>query len=159
MDEPSGTDDHVVLRGSLRPFLAAGASALGLGTLAVPALIDEGSAPWPVAVLLVALLALGVLLLDLPLRIEFGVDGVDRVCLLRRGRIPWARVVAIERQRRRLTGPGTGGLIVLGRRGRWLLTTSAEPPHVHARLARVVAMHAPSVRMLAEAPAVTTDRG
>lgn len=159
MDEPSGTDDHVVLTGSLRPFLAAGASAAGLGTLGVGALVQGGVAPWPVAVLLLGLLALGVLLLDLPRRTEVGVDGIDRVCLLRRGRIPWGRVIAIERQRRRLAGPGTGGLVVLGRRGRWLLTTSAEPPHVHARLARVVARHAPSVRMLAEAPAVSSDPG
>lgn len=38
-----------------------------------------------------------VVLFDLPLRAEFDRDGVTRVCVLRRQRLPWTRVVALER--------------------------------------------------------------
>ena len=149
----------VAVPGSLWPFVTAGATAVGLGTLGVVALRDGGPAPWTLVVLAVATLALAVLLLDLPVRTEVDATGLLRVCLLRRGHVRWDRVVAVERQRRRLNGAGTGGLVVLGRRGRWLLATSAEPPHVHEQLARLVAEAAPDVRMLAEPPRVTIDRG
>jgi hypothetical protein len=146
----------VVIRGSARPFVAAGASAVALGALALGSWSDAGTGRGPLAVLLGAVVATGVLLLDLPRRTEIGPEGLVRVCLLRRERIGWDRVVAVERQRRWLTGPGTGGLVVRGRRARWLLTTSAEPPSTHARLARLVADHAPGVRMQAGPPATTT---
>lgn len=151
--------ERVVVPGSVRPFLAAGATTGLLGGLGAVAWRSGGAAPGPVVALALAALALAVLLLDLPRRTEADADGLVRVCLLRRERIGWDRVVAIERQRRRLTGAGTGGLVVLGRRGRWLVSTSAEPPTVHAALARLVAAHAPEVRMRAEPPAVVTDRG
>lgn len=149
--------ERVVVRGSVRPFVAAGASAGLLGLLGGAALRAGGPTPGGVAVLALAGLAAVVLLLDLPRRTELGPDGVVRVCLLRRERIAWDRVVAVERQRRRIAGPGTGGLVLQGRRGRWLLATSAEPPAVHAGLARILAAHAPTVRMRAEPPAVTSD--
>lgn len=155
--DPSGP--VLVVPGSVRPFLAAGATAAALGSLGIVALRDGGATPWTVVALTVSGLALVVLLIDLPVRTEVDGTGLVRVCLLRRGRVPWDRVVAVERQRRRLTGAGTGGLVVRGRRGRWLLATSAEPPLVHERLARLVADAAPEVRMLAEPPRVTTDRG
>jgi hypothetical protein len=149
---------RVVVQGSLRPFLAAGASAVLLGALGVAGWRGGGASPGTVLALGLAALAGAVLLLDLPRWTEAGPDGLVRVCLLRRERIGWDRVVAVERQRRRLTGPGTGGLVLRGRRGRWLLATSAEPPAVHAGLARLLADHAPQARMQAEPPAVTTDR-
>lgn len=152
-------EDRVVVRGSLRPFLAAATSALGLGVLGALAWRGGGATFGSVVVLGFAALALTVLLVDLPLRTEVDRDGLLRVCVLRRERIGWDRVVAVERQRRRITGPGTGGLVVRGRRGRWLVTTSAEPPTVHAGLARVLAAHAPEVRLRAEPPATTTDPG
>ena len=151
--------DPVVVQGSLRPFLAAGATTAGLGPLGAVAWRAGGAAPGTLAVLGLAAVAAAVLLLDLPRRTELGPEGVVRVCLLRRERIAWGRVVAVERQRRRLTGSGTGGLVLRGRRGRWLLSTSAEPPAVHAALVRLLATHAPGVRMQAEPPRVTTDRG
>lgn len=149
--------DRIVVQGSARPFVAAASSAVTLGGLGLTVLRTAGPGTVSVGLLLGAALALTVLLADLPLRTEGDEEGLVRVCILRRGRIPWDRVVAIERQRRRLTGPGTGGLVIRGRRGRWLVATSAEPPAIHRRLAELVAAHAPGVRMLADAPAVATD--
>ena len=149
--------ERVVVPGSIRPFLAAGASTLLLGGLGAAAVRASGTAPGAVVALALAAIAAGVLLLDLPRRTEVDATGVVRVCLLRRERIPWDRAVAVERQRRRFAGPGTGGLVLRGRRGRWLITTAAEPPSVHAALAAVVAAHAPSVRMRAEPPRTETD--
>lgn len=55
-------------------------------------------------------------LLDVPLRTEFDQVGFTRVCLLRRQRIPWSSVVAVERvprrparRRRSFFGLGGGG--------------------------------------------------
>lgn len=149
----------MVVTGSLRPFVAASGSAAGLVALGGLALRGGGATVGAISVLALAVLALAVLLVDLPLRTEVDRGGLLRVCLLRRERIGWDRVVAVERQRRRLTGPGTGGLVVRGRRGRWLITTSAEPPAVHARLSRLLAAHAPDVRLTAEPPATTTEPG
>lgn len=149
--------DRIVVPGSARPFVAAAASVMLLGGLGLTVLRIAGPGTGSVGPLIGAALALAVLLADLPLRTEADEQGLVRVCIARRGRIPWDRVVAIERQRRRLTGPGTGGLVIRGHRGRWLVATSAEPPIVHRRLAELVAAHAPGVRMLADAPAVVTD--
>jgi hypothetical protein len=149
--------DRIVIQGSARPFVAAASSAVTLGGLGLTVLRTAGPGTVSVGLLLGAALALAVLLADLPLRTEGDEEGLVRVCILRHGRIPWDRVVAIERQSRRLTGPGTGGLVIRGRRGRWLVATSAEPPAIHRRLAELVAAHAPGVRMLADAPAVATD--
>ncbi len=153
------TTDRVVVRGAVRPFAAAAASAAALGSLGVGAWRAGGPGPGVIAVLAASSVALGVLLLDLPRRTELGPDGVVRVCLLRREHIVWDRVVAVERQRRSLAGPGSGGLVLRGRRGRWLLTTAAEPPSVHAALVRLLAAHAPSVRMRAEPPAFEVGPG
>lgn len=157
MTDRAAHEGTTVVTGSMRPFVTAGATALALGGFGGAALRAGGLATFPLVVLAIGLLALVVLLVDLPLRTEVGEEGIVRVCLLRRGRIQWSDVAAVERQRRRLAGAGTGGLVVRGRRGRWLLTTSAEPPDVHARLVATVATHAPSVRMLAEPPVVSTD--
>ena len=149
----------MVIPGSQRPFVAAAVSAGGLGALGGLALRGGGATVGATAVLVLAVLALVVMFLDLPLRTEVDRHGLLRVCLLRREHIGWDRVVALERQRRRITGPGTGGLVVRGRRGRWLITTSAEPPAVHTRLARLLAEHAPGVRLQAEPPSTATDPG
>jgi len=146
--------EPVVVRGSVRPFVAAGSSSLVLSVLALASLSADGLTPWGAAVAAFALVAWIVLLLDLPRRTEVDAAGLVRVCLLRRGHIRWEDVVAIERQRRRLSGPGTGGLVVRSRRGRSLLSTTAEAPRIHAQLVDVVATHAPAVRMLAEPPKV-----
>lgn len=153
------SEEQVVIPGSLRPFIAATVSAGGLSVLGGLALRGGGPTVGAAAVLVLAALALVVLLVDLPRRTEVDRNGLLRVCLLRRERIGWDRLVAVERQRRRITGPGTGGLVARGRRGRWLITTSAEPPAVHTRLARLLAEHAPGVRLQAEPPSTTTDAG
>ena len=146
-----------VLDGSVMPWLWTTASALLLGGLGVTALRGSGLSITTLVVLALAALATAVLLLDLPRRSEITTAGIARVCLLRTELVPWDQVIAIERQRRRIRGKGTGGLIARGRRGRWLLSSAAEPPHVHQRLLDAVAAHAPSVRMVAEPPAASTD--
>jgi hypothetical protein len=151
-------EEHVVVPGSLQPFVATAVAAVMLLLIGGLAARDGGITRWVLVVLALGALALAVLLLDLPLRTEVGPFGLVRVCILRRERIGWERVVAIERQRRRVTGPGTGGLVVRGRGARWFLTASAEPPAVHARLAALVAACAPAVRMRAEPPAVEAER-
>lgn len=147
--------DPVIIPGSVRPFISALVTSVLLAAIGIGAWTDGGAATGTVVALVGSLVAAGVLLLDLPRWTEVDADGLVRVCILRRERIPWDRVVAIERQRR-MAGPGTGGLVVRGRRGRWLLTTSAEPPRIHAAVARIVAEHTTSVRMRAEPPATTT---
>ena len=149
--------DRVVVAGSVRPFLSAGLTAGLLGGVGAVAIRAGGPGPGAWTALVLSGLAVVVLLWDLPRRTEVDADGLVRVCLLRRERIGWDRVVAVERQRRRLAGPGTGGLVIRGRRGRWLIATSAEPPAVHAALARLVTAHAPAVHLRAEPPRTETD--
>ena len=151
-------EDRIVVPGSWRPFVAAASSALLLSGLGAAAWRSAGATPLTVGLLGAAAVAAVVLVADLPRRTDVAPEGLVRRCLLRHETIAWSRVVAVERQRRRFTGPGTGGLVVRGRRGRWLLATSAEPPQVHAALARLMATHAPDVRLRAEPPATVTDR-
>lgn len=146
-----------VLDGSVMPWVWTSASAVLLGGLGTTALRTSGPRIATLVVLALATLATAVLLLDLPRRSEIRPSGIARVCLLRTELVPWHQVVAIERQRRRIRGKGTGGLVARGRRGRWLLSSAAEPPHVHERLLAAVAAHAPAVRMVAEPPVTSTD--
>ena len=59
--------------------------------------LARGGGPVAVVVTLLGAAVALVVLLDLPLRSEFDEDGVTRVCLLRRHRLPWSRVVSVER--------------------------------------------------------------
>ncbi|WP_052667600.1 hypothetical protein [Nitriliruptor alkaliphilus] len=159
--------DQVVVHTSVRGLLAAAVTPLVLVALGAAALIDgRGPAIVPLVLLLVGLAAGLVAVGDMPRRVEFDRTGLTRVCLLRRQRVPWERVVAIERsrpssatvarnvvERRESKGDPriSGGLIARGRpRGRWLLTDRVESREEHDELRRLlehaerpVAMRAP----------------
>lgn len=66
---------------------------LGLGGLG----LHRGGGVATFVVLGLGLITAAVVLLDLPVRSEFDADGVTRVCPLRRHRLPWSEVVAVER--------------------------------------------------------------
>jgi hypothetical protein len=146
-----------VLHCSVLLWVATAASAVLLTGVGLLALRAGGPRPPALIVVGLAVLALTVLLLDLPRRTEVRADGLARVCLLRTEHVGWERVVALERQRRLIGGRASGGLVARGRHGRWLLSSPAEPPQVHARLRAALAVHAPHVRLVAEPPATTTD--
>jgi hypothetical protein len=128
-------------------------STCGLGGLAVVTLRSAGPRPGPLVVAGLASVVLAVVLLDLPRETVLDAEGVRRRCLLRDQRIAWASVVAVERLRPRMLRPGgRRGLVLRGRRGRWLLTDRTEPPADHDRLRRFVTDVAPSVRWDVPAP-------
>ena len=62
-----------------------------LGGLGLTVLRTAGPGTVSVGLLLGAALALAVFLADLPLRTEGDEEGLVRVCILRRGCIPWDR--------------------------------------------------------------------
>lgn len=146
-----------VLRRSALLWGATAVSTLFLLALAAASLVRAGMTPPTIVVLGLAALSTAVLLADLPRRTEVHADGLARVCLLRTEQVGWDRVIAIERQRRLIGGRASGGLVARGRRGRWLLSTSAEPPREHERLRRALMVHAPHVLLVADPPAATTD--
>jgi hypothetical protein len=139
-------------------WAATAVTAAFLTLLAMLAWRTGGPRPATLVVSLLALVALAVLLGDLPRRTELHPEGLARVCLLRTEHIAWSKVIAIERQRRLIGGRGSGGLVARGRHGRWLLSTPAEPPRTHRHLRAALATHAPHVRLLADPPATSTDR-
>lgn len=152
---------------SVRGLLAAAVTPLVLVALGAAALLDgRGPAIVPLVLVLVGLAAGLVAVGDMPRRVEFDRTGLTRVCLLRRQRVPWERIVAIERSRPSSTTVArnlaerrgsrgdprvSGGLIARGRpRGRWLLTDRVESREEHEELRRLldhaerpVAMRAP----------------
>jgi hypothetical protein len=161
---PAAPDDATseplaVLPCSALLWASSGASTAFLLALGLRAFTRSGWTAPTLVVLALGALALTVLLADLPRRTEVRESGLDRVCLLRTEHVPWERVVAIERQRRLIGGPASGGLVARGRRGRWLLSSPAEPPLQHERLRRALGTSAPHVRLVAEPPATTTEPG
>lgn len=89
-------DAPVVLHSSLVTLSLSVATPLILLTIGVYSLTLRVWAPTIIVTGLGAALAV-VVLFDLPLRSEFDADGVTRVCILRRQRLDWGRVVAVER--------------------------------------------------------------
>lgn len=87
----------LVLHSSPGRLALAWSAPLMLLALGGGALLEGGPTPLPVVLAVVGAALLGVVLFDLPLRTEFDEEGFTRVCPLRRERIEWRRVVAIER--------------------------------------------------------------
>lgn len=148
-----------VLRCSTLLWLSTGVSAAFLLGVGLRSFSRSGSSVPTLIVLGLAALSVAVLLGDLPRRTEVHPAGLVRVCLLRSEHVAWDRVIAIERQRRLIGARASGGLVARGRRGRWLLSSPAEPPREHDRLRRAIGTYAPHVRLAAEPPASTTDPG
>lgn len=155
-------------RGAVTSLISP-ALLLGLGGVGLVA----GSANAVAVVLLVfgALLAL-VTLLDYPQRAEFHEDGIDRVCLLRRHRLAWDQVRALERARGTLlsyvrlrnagdepTAPRSpsGGLVARGAKGRrWLLCDRIESQPEFDAIKTIVVRRADWVAISAARPAAKT---
>lgn len=120
------------------------------------------------AMLLAAVVTLAVVLFDLPIRSELDRDGITRVCLLRRQRLSWSEVVAIERMPRGVTRrapaasdpaaapPGVArsrGLVArVGPRRMVLLVDRRESHAEHAALRALVRDRATTIR--AEQPPI-----
>jgi hypothetical protein len=164
---PDGPD-RVVVHTSVRGLLAGAISPAALLLLGGVATLDGGPRPLPL-LFLVGGLALGVVVaFDLPTRVEFDREGLTRVCPLRRQRVPWSRVVAIERTRpgsatvarnlvdRRSARAGptvSGGLVARGSgRRRWLLTDRVESRDEHATLGALLERVPEPVALRAPAP-------
>lgn len=146
---PDGPE-RVVIHASLRGLASGVCTPLALGGLGAAALATGGLMLLPAALLVLGV-GLGVIvLLDLPRRVDFDRAGLTRVCWLRRQRVPWSEVVAIERTRPSTTSvarnamnrdgvPGSqvvsGGLVARGAgKRRWLLTDRIESREEHDRL-------------------------
>jgi hypothetical protein len=163
---PSAPDDGtVVIHTSVRGLLAAFTTPIlliGLGWLGVSGI---GTRPVPLAFLGTGL-ALGlVVLYDHPSRVQFDRDGVHRICPLRRQRLAWDRVSAIERPRpsslsalrnlrERPDEPiVSGGLLARGHgRRRWLLSDRIESRDEYDRLRELVLSLPTTVRLRAARP-------
>jgi hypothetical protein len=128
-------------------------------------LATEGLAWLPTGLFVVGAVLAVIVAADLPVRSELGPDGVERVCPLRRQRVPWDDVVAVGRTRvdrgpqrllgRAVTGGGSrkrGGLVleVGPKRRRYLLTDRQERLDQHHELRRLVPRWAPGVPLPAE---------
>ncbi len=124
---------------------------------------SEGFAVVPSIFIVLAVVATGIALFDLPRAILFDTEGVHRRCLLRTHMIEWDRVGALERvprapfQPRRVFGMilhGTGepsvtapkGLVLrVGRKRRYLLLNRAERPDQWDLLSSRIKIWAPHV--------------
>lgn len=100
------------------PVLVLHSSALRLSVQALTPLILlwlgitglRGGGSWfPGALTVFGAIAAFVVLTDLPLRTEFDAEGLTRVCALRRQRLPWSEVVAVERLSGLPTRPDADG--------------------------------------------------
>lgn len=71
-------------------------------------LVDGGTSTGALVVLCLGLVLGVVVLLDVPLRVEFDADGVTRVCAGRQDRLSWSELTAVTRTAGR---PGLGEII------------------------------------------------
>ncbi len=146
------SDDELVIHSSLRGWFSAAISPVALLLLGGAAAGGVGFRPVPLVLLLIGAVLAIVVVTDLPRHTRFTRDGVVRVCLLRTHRLPWTRLVAIERtrpntmtlvrnlaERDREARQVSGGLIARGPgRRRWLLTDNLESRAEHDELARLL---------------------
>jgi hypothetical protein len=146
---PDGPE-RVVIHASLRGLLTAATTPIALIALGGAAVAAGGFRLLPAALLVGGIGLALVVLFDLPRRTVFDRGGLTRVCWLRRQRLPWDRIVALERTRpssvsvarnamQREDGPRdprvSGGLVARGSgRRRWLLSDQVEARSEHDRL-------------------------
>jgi hypothetical protein len=155
-------------RGAITSLLSP-AVLLGLGLAGI--LIGDANV---VAIVLavIGLVLAAIVVLDYPQRVEFHAAGIDRVCLLRRHRMPWQDIRAIQRARGtmvsyiRLRNAGdtptapqspTGGLVARGANSRrWLLCDRIESQPEFDAIRRIVEDNADWVAISAARPAAST---
>lgn len=159
-------DEHLVIHGSLRGWLAAIVSPTVLLLLGGAGVQGIGFRPLPTVLLLLGAGLALVVLLDLPRYSVFGHGGITRVCPLRRHHLAWDQVVAIERSRphtgtilrnladRRLgEAQVSGGLTARGRgRRKWLLADNLESREEHRSLRAILDRLEAPVMMRAPVP-------
>lgn len=86
----------LVLHSSLLRLSLQAVTPVFLLALGITGLTSGGGAV-PVVLTVLGTGAALVVALDMPMRTEFGEEGILRVCPLRRQHLPWSRVVAVER--------------------------------------------------------------
>lgn len=159
-----GPHGRLLLHTTLTGLLAAVVSPILLVGLGAFAVLREGPRPLPVTLLVLGLVV-GVLAgLTLPRHVIVDVEGITRVCPLRRQHLPWSDIAAIERgpgsrtARARRAAPSepaevSGGLLARshGRR-RWMLTDRVESRQQYDELAAIVARAAPATSLDAPRP-------
>lgn len=154
-DEPGVARAAVVVRSGAGGLVVGILSPTLLVALGVAAL-RRGYAPLPAALVVLGVALLAAVLLDLPRRAVLDHDGILRVAVLRRQRLGWDRVVAVERMPPsalgRLRGASGGGLVARGRRRRWLLADRTETAVEHGRLRDLLASLDPPVPLRATSP-------
>lgn len=127
--------------------VGAGAAILVVGLGAV--VVTHGPHPVPLLGMLAGVVAALVVAVDQPLRCEFDRAGIVRVCPLRRQRLDWDDIVALERLRR------GGGLVArLGSGRRIVLVDRREGHAEHRRLRDLVEEVAPGLAVSADEPAL-----
>jgi hypothetical protein len=155
----------VVVHTSIRGMLAAAATPIILIALGLLGAANIGWRPVPAVFLAVGALFGLVALLDYPGSTVFDAQGLQRRCALRRQRLPWEKLVAIERprpssaatlrnMRERPDEPiVSGGLLARGRgRRRWLLTDRLESRQEYDRLRELLWRLGSPVRLRAARP-------
>jgi hypothetical protein len=162
---PAG--DRVVVHSTLRGLAAGVLAPTSLLIIGGFALARGGFRVRPTLLVGGGLVLTAIVLFDLPRRAELDDTGVTRVCLLRRHRLPWSQVVAIERSRPttlsvartaldRRDGVGvrvSGGLVARGHgRRRWLLSDAVESRNEHDRIRGLLARLPTPVMLRAPTP-------
>jgi hypothetical protein len=170
MDMTHAADAHpdpvLVLHSSVARLALRATTPLLLLWLGSATMTNDGS-PLAYGLLIAGVLTAGVLLLDQPVRVEFDQNGVNRVCLLRRHRLTWSEVVAIERARggglRRAVAradasppvPRGRGLVArVGARRVFFLVDRSESHAEHAELRQLLRNRATMLR--AGSPHITS---
>jgi hypothetical protein len=116
------------------PLLVLSFGGVGVG--------GAGLRAWPLGILVIGGLLLGVVLYDYPMWVVFTPAGIERRCLLRTERIRWERVAGLVRPAykgrfRSLVRTSTGLAAEVGRR-RYLLTDRMESRAEYEALLRAL---------------------
>lgn len=154
--------EPVAIYSSIRGLLTAAAAPTILIAVVILGLNREFRVSGVMIVLGVLALVLGgAALFDLPRRTEFGHEGVTRVCVLRRHRIPWDDILVIRRARgstlanlrsRNPDHTGVGPLVAKKGRVNYLLCNQSESRAEYDRIVDGMETWAPELVMSAARP-------
>ncbi|MFQ5948627.1 MAG: hypothetical protein ACE5KX_07195 [Acidimicrobiia bacterium] len=164
MEEPG-----ITIYSSWRGLIAAGFSPAFLVGWGGYGVIVGGPRPFPLVLITLGALIGAVSLFDYPRKTRFTPEGVERICLLRRHRIPWKAISSLERargsrprrRRRFLAGDVEreprlstfGGLVaVSGRRRHYLLVNQCESREEYDKLIAKVGEWSPQTFIRATQP-------
>ncbi len=159
--------DPIVLYSSRRGIASAALSPAVLLALATGAGVTRSVTTSVLVIGAVGLLLGLVVAWDYPLRSEFAIDGITRVCPLRHQHLPWERVVALERtpgrakiRRQRDSGiegfRAPAGLAARVGNRRYMLTDRSEGALEYDQLVLAMKVFDEAVLVRASRPALTT---